>query len=251
MRAGLRAPELLVSLSGLDELRYVRSDRQFFRLGATTTLAEIESSPVVLKAFPVLSEAAREIGSLQIRDTGTVGGNLCNAVPSADMAPPLLALGAGVLIVGPQGERELALEKFFTGPHKNALAAGELLKEVRIPVRENPVGAVFLKHAPRRAMEIAIVGVAAAVSASRRGAPAGYVGISLGAVAPTPIRVPQAEKELTGKTIDVALARAAAAIAEAESRPISDVRSSAEHRRAMVRVLTRRALLEALERLPG
>jgi carbon-monoxide dehydrogenase medium subunit len=250
MRAGLRAPEVIVSLSSIKGLAYIKSKNGFFRIGATTTLAEIEDSQQVLRQFPVLSEASREIGSLQIRHTGTLGGNLCNAVPSADMAPPLLALDASVSIVGLNGEREMPLERFFTGPHKNALANNELLKEIRFPIRKNPTGAVFIKHAPRRAMEIAIVGVAAAVSAARRSAPAEFVGISLGAVAPTPIRVPKAEKDLTGKVIDSTLAESAGKVAEGESRPISDVRSSADHRQSMVRVLTRRALLGALERIP-
>lgn len=207
------------------------------RIGALATAREVELSRVVLDKYASLAQAARELGSIQVRNRATIVGNICRASPSADMLPPLIADGAVIKLHGRSGARELLLENFFTGPGKTVLRPDELVTELVVPAPAPRTGKVYIKHGRRKAMELATVGVAVTLT---RGAD---VKIVLGAVAPTPIRARAAEEVV--KEDPNALDRAAAA-AMAEARPISNVRASAEYRREMVRVLTRRALEQAL-----
>ena len=184
------------------------------------------------------------MASMAIRNVGTIGGNLCNAAPSADTAPALIGLGARVKILGSEGERIVALEDFFTGPGTTILKTAELLVEIQVPVLAVNTKAVYLKHSMRGAIDLAIVGVAAVIAMD--GELCQDARVVLGAVAPTPIRAKQAEEVLRGKRIDDALIEKAAQAASAESRPITDVRSSAEYRREMIKVFTRRAVREAI-----
>jgi len=207
------------------------------RIGALATAREVELSPVVLEKYASLAQAARELGSIQVRNRATIVGNICRASPSADTLPPLIADGAVIRLHGPSGERELLLENFFTGPGKTVLRPDELVTELVVPAPAPRTGKVYIKHGRRKAMELATVGVAVTLTRDAD------VKIVLGAVAPTPIRARAAEEVL--KNDPKALDRAAAA-AMAEARPISNVRASAEYRREMVRVLTRRALEQAL-----
>ena len=189
---------------------------------------------------PVEAQAARELGSIQVRNRATIIGNVCRASPSADTLPPLIADGAQVVIHGGNGTRQVALEDFFTGPGKTVLNPDELVTELRVPAPAPRTGKVYIKHGRRKAMELATVGVAVSLSESE-------IGIVLGAVAPTPLRARRAEGLLRGKIMNDELIEKAAAAAVSESRPISNVRASAEYRREMVGVLTRRALNLALE----
>jgi carbon-monoxide dehydrogenase medium subunit len=242
MRAGRTAPGCLINVKRTPELRGLRYDAgQGLRLGALATLSEIMASPDIGQHYPSVAQAAATMAGVQVRNLATVGGNLCNAAPSADLAPPLIALGAQVHIAGARGRRSVALEDFFTGPGQTVLASDELLVALTIPAPDWQTAAVYLKHAPREAMDIAIVGVAAAltfddgVCASAK--------IVLGAVAPTPLRARQAEQALADRPLDEARIREAARLAAEEARPIDDTRASAWYRREMVEVLTRRALL--------
>lgn len=241
MRAGRLVPGCLINIKRLPELRGLSYDAtQGLRLGALTTVAEIMASPDVCSRYPALAHAAATMASVQIRNLATVGGNLCNAAPSADLAPPLIALGAQAHIAGPRGERSVALEDFFTGPGQTVLADDELLIRVTVPPPEAGLAAVYLKHTPREAMDIAIVGVAAAVAwsdgvcASAR--------IVLGAVAPTPLVAQEAGEALIGRPLEEEYIAEAARRAAQAARPIDDVRASAWYRREMVGVLVRRAL---------
>lgn len=238
LKEQLRRAECVVNIKRIPGIDGLSFDAQAgLRIGALTTAREVEVSPLILEKYPSLAQAARELGSIQVRNRATIVGNVCRASPSADTLPPLIADGAEVAIRGAQGERRTLLEAFFTGPGKTVLAPGELVTELRLPAPRGRTGKVYLKHGRRKAMELATVGVAVTLTRDD-------VKIVLGAVAPTPIRARRAEEEIRGKMAPAAIERAAQAAAD-ESRPISNVRASADYRREMVQVLTRRALEQA------
>jgi carbon-monoxide dehydrogenase medium subunit len=191
------------------------------------------------------------VGSIQIRNLATVVGNVCNAAPSADTAPGLIALGAKVQIAGPGGRRSMLVENFMTGPSQTALKPGELVTGIQVPTPGPRTGSAYVRHTPRNAMDIAVVGVGAAVTLAPRTGACQDAKIVLGAVAPTPIRARAAEKILRGQKPTDALIAEAAEIAAGDARPISDVRASADFRREMVRVLTRRMVTAACEATSG
>ncbi|MGH7769900.1 MAG: FAD binding domain-containing protein, partial [Candidatus Binatia bacterium] len=213
-------------------------------IGALTTMREVETSPIVLKKYPFLAQSAAEVGSIQIRNRATIGGNMANATPSADVAPALLALDAQVKIVGPNGERTIGLEQLFQGPGKTTMAPEEILTTIIIPPVSPALVGEYIKFSPREMMDLAYIGVAVALTLNG-GKKCQKVRIALGAVSPTPMRARRAEALLENQLLTEALAEKAGAEAAAESKPISDVRSSAEYRREMVRVNTKRALLNA------
>ena len=184
------------------------------------------------------------MASEQIRSFATLGGNLSNGSPSADLAPPLIALGGTVVLVSQVGKRRLSVEEFFLGPSQTALQTGELLQEIYLPP---PTGTTcYLKHSPRAFMDIAVVGVA--LRLLLKGGICREARVVLGAVAPVPLRVPASEEVLVGKELNESHLKQAAKIAASTSTPIDDVRGSAWYRRRMVEVLTRRGLEEILHR---
>ncbi|MFC1910548.1 FAD binding domain-containing protein [Chloroflexota bacterium] len=234
-------PEYVIDLeniSGLDSIKY--NAKQGMTIGALTKVSAVENSPLVKRHYPALAFAAGQLGSVAIRNLATIGGNLCNAAPSAENAPSLLCLSARVKIVGPNGTRELPLEEFFAGPGKTVLDKGEILTEIRIPAPVTGSKAVYFKHCPRGGSDLAIVGVAAMAVYSR--GTCKDIKVALGAVASTPIRANKAEQVLIGKKVDEKLINKCAAVAAGEACCISDVRGSAEYRREMVEVFTRRAI---------
>lgn len=245
MRAGKLAPGCLINVKRISELRGLSySEKAGLRLGALATVAEIMASPAVCNHYPAIAQAAAMMAGVQIRNLATGGGNLCNAAPSADLAPPLIALGAQAHIAGPRGRRTVALEDFFAGPGQTILAGDELLIEVSVPAPEPGLAAVYLKHAPRQAMDIAIVGVSAGITV--KDGMCSSARIVLGAVAPTPLRAREAEQALVGRSLEEKRIAEAARLAAQEARPIDDVRASAWYRREMVEVLVRRALRDAI-----
>jgi carbon-monoxide dehydrogenase medium subunit len=244
MKKGLAAPRTIVNIKRLPELKGLAYDDQTgLRLGALTTLGELTRSPLVRRHYLCLAETAALMASRQIRNFATVGGNLCNASPSADSAPPLIAFGATVHLVGPQGERDLALEDFFLGPGQTALAPGELLQWIDVPPPDGQT--VYIKHTPRAFMDIAIVGVC--VRLKMAGEQCQLARIVLGAVAPTPMRARQAEAILVDQALTPDHVERAAQLAAAESKPISDIGGSAWYRQQMVEVVTRRGLNRILD----
>lgn len=246
LRENLRRPDHLINLKKIPGLSGLDFDPVAgLRCGALTTIRAIETSPVVCRHYQGLMVAARELGSIQVRNRATLGGNVCRASPSADTLPPLLADGAVVTVHGRAGARRIELKDFFTGPGRTVLAPDEILTEFHLPAPAPHTGKAYLKHGRRRAMELATVGVA--VTLTMQADRCSDIRIVLGAVAPTPIRAPQAEALLVGEVPDQARIAAAAQAAMDESRPISDVRASADYRRQMVGVLTRRAIAMALE----
>lgn len=243
----IRRPAAVINLKTIPGLADLVCDAATgLRIGALVTVRTIETSSDVQRLYPALAQAAREIGSIQIRNRATVVGNVCRASPSADTLPPLIAFGAHVQMVGPAGPRSLPLESFFTGPGRTALGADEVVTAIVLPPLAAQGGSDYIKHGRRRAMELATVGVA--VSLRRDGDVCRDLRIVLGAVAPTPVRARAAEALLEGVAPDEAAIAAAGRAARDESRPISNVRASADYRRAMVAVLTRRAVAAAWER---
>jgi aerobic carbon-monoxide dehydrogenase medium subunit len=237
----IRRPDYVINIKKIPSLdRLSFDERSGLRIGALVTVRQVESSGIVGERYPSLQHAAREIGSIQVRNRATVVGNICRASPSADTLPPLMAHAAKVTIFGPDGERVVPLEEFVTGPGRTVLAPHEIVTEVVVPTPAADVATVYIKHGRRKAMELATVGVA--VSLARNEDLCRDVRIVLGAVAPTPIRARKAEALLRGERLKLAMVAAAAQAAMEESRPISNVRSSAEYRRDMVKVLVGRAI---------
>lgn len=230
----------ITNIPGFDSIDY--NEKEGLRIGALTTIHTIEKSAKIHEKYPAISQAASKLSSVAIRNLGTLGGNLCNASPSADMPPALLVLGSKIKIVGPEGERIVALEDFFTGPGSTVLKKGELLVEVQVPVSLPGTRGVYMKHAVRGSIDLAIVGVAVAIVMDPGDGVCQDIKIALGAVAPTPMRARRAEEIVKGRRIEESLIEKSAEAASAESRPISDVRASAEYRNEMVKVFTRRAL---------
>ena len=241
-------PSYLVSLRRLPELRGIDfSERDGLRIGATVTMTEAAESAPVRERYRALADGAEIVGSIQTMNMATIGGNVCNAAPSADTAPPLLTYEAVAVVAGPKGERDVPIEEFWLGPNQTALQQGELLRELRLPAPPANTGGVYVRQTPRKQMDIAVVGVAVLLTLGQ-GDRIERARIALGAVAPTPIRARKAEAALEGKAASKALFAEAAETATTEASPIGDVRGSAEFRRHLVRVTTERCLQEAAQR---
>jgi carbon-monoxide dehydrogenase medium subunit len=239
-------PKYVVDLKKIGGLMGIRENGDgTISIGALTTMREVEVSPLVKNKYPFLAQSAAEVGSIQIRNRATVGGNMANATPSADVAPSLVALDATTKIAGENGERSLPLEEFFRGPGQTVLNPDEILTEITIPKTSPELVGDYIKFSPREMMDLAYVGVAVVYNLGARDKKCTEVRIVLGAVAPTPIRAKRAEAALEGQSLTEAVAEKAGAIAAEEARPISDVRSSADYRRAMVGAMTKRAILNA------
>lgn len=243
MRSGMVAPTLLVDLRLLD-LKGIEIKGDWICIGACTTHTDILESDLLAEHCPALVEAAEEIAGPPVRNRGTVGGNLVNASPAGDLAPPLIIYDARAVLSKMKTEREVPLAEFFTGPGKTVLAPEEILTEIRIPVVPPHTNAKFIKLGKRKAMAIAVVSVAARLTLDEVGDIA-QARIALGSVAPAPLRAVKAEVVLEGQTPTVDLFIEAGQVASAESSPISDFRASEDYRKKMVAVLTKRALVAA------
>jgi aerobic carbon-monoxide dehydrogenase medium subunit len=243
----LLKPAHVVDLSGIRDLRVLEGDaRKGFRIGANVSARELELHPGVKAAYPGLAESGALVGSIQVRNLATLGGNMCNAAPSADMAPPLVALEAEAVIAGPKGRRRVPMADFFTGVRKTVLGADELLIEFTVPALPARSGGSYMRHTPRRELDIAVVGVASQVTLND--GVCGKARICLASVAPTPVRATAAEQALEGQPLTAQTIERAAELAVQAARPIDDQRGSVDFRRHLVRVLTRRTLTVALER---
>lgn len=253
MKSGRRTPSVVVDVKSIPELNrmdYVEGEG--LHLGAAVSCARISNNPTVRERYPMLVQAASLIGDIKVQNRASVGGNLCNATPSADSAPAALCLGARAVIAGPGGQRVVPIEDFFLGPGRTILAPHELLVELIFPPPPAHSVGAYQRLTPRAEMDIAIVGVGSflvmAASGSRQCREAR---IALCAVAPTPIRALTAEGFLTGRTIDEAAIREASERAAADAKPIDDHRASAEYRRDMVKALTQKTLHQCLTALSG
>ncbi len=241
LRSGRVTCAHVLALKGIAELLGASFDSAAgLTLGAGTPLADIARLPAVQTHYPMLGAAIAELATPQVRNKATVVGNCCNASPSADAAPPLMAHHASVQIAGLDGDREVLLEDFIVGPGQTALLPAELARSIRVPVPPEGLRTVFLKHAVRSRIDISTVAVAAALLLD--GDVVLRADVFLGTVAPTPMRARQAEQVLIGAPLTPARVEQAARAARDECRPITDFRASREYKQAMVQVLTQRAL---------
>lgn len=252
MKWGEIRPEYVIGMNQIRDLDGIQFNRSTgLKLGALTKIAEIAESNIIKKHYPILAQAASVLGSMEIRNRGTVGGNLCNAAPSADMAPPLLVLGAKAVIASRRRKRVIPLEDFFVGPGKTVLARGEILLRLEVPSVSTNSAGEYIKLGIRKAMDIAVVGVAALITIGLRNNIYKEARLALGAVAPTPIRAREGESVLIGKRLDTKVVELAAETASREASPVTDLRASEQYRRDMVRILTCRAIQEALRKIEG
>jgi carbon-monoxide dehydrogenase medium subunit len=247
MRAGVRRQEHLVDVKSIPELRQLKFDpKTGLRLGAAVPCIEIYESPLMHKHYPGLTEAAHLIGSLQIQSRASIGGNLCNGSPAADTTPALIALGAIAMIAGAKGVRSVPVETFVVSPGRTVLQPGELLVELMMPAPKPHSSDSYLRLIPRNEMDIAVVGVGTSITLE--GDKCIAARIALGAVGPTPIFAAKAGEALIGKKLDEATIARAAQLAIDATRPIDDMRGTAEYRRHITGVLTRRTIAIAAER---
>lgn len=244
-------PRYVIDLKKIPSLSGIREKPDgSVTLGALTTMREVETSPLVCKRYPFLAQSAAEVGSIQIRNRATIGGNMANATPSADTAPALMVLAARAKIYGSNGERDVPLEDFFVGPGKTIMQPGEILTELIIPPSPSGLCGEYIKFSPREMMDLAYIGVAVALVLERKENRCQQARIALCAVSPTPLRARRAEALLLNQIITEATAERAGDEASKECKPIGDVRASADYRREMVRVNTKRAILNAVAGRP-
>jgi carbon-monoxide dehydrogenase medium subunit len=251
IKEGKMAPDYLISLKNIlgQERQFLKHENDTLRISALATHRVLEESSLVRTQYPILYDAVKNIGSVQIRNVATIGGNLVNAVPSADGAIPLIALDAKVSIVGPKGERNMDLVRFFLGPGQCDLEHGEILTEITIPPLLPRTGSAYIKHGRREAMELPMLGVGVLLSLKEDLQTCLKARVCLGVAAPTPFRAQMAEEFLKGKIIDAEILAEAGKIAGKESRVRDSIRGVAWYRREMVGVLVKRMGLKALERI--
>ena len=235
---------ILVDVSGLEEFRGIEETEEGLRIGSMVTYGELMEHPLCLEKTPAVVAASHTVGAVQTRNLGTIGGNLVTCVPSADSAPALMVLDAEVTVAGKDGNRRMRIEEFFVGPRKTIMEPHELLVDIWIPKANLGKPSSFLKAGLRKGQALALVNAAAALEIA-----AGKIvepRIALGAVAPTPIRALQAEALLAGKEPTEEILLEAAQIAVTECKPIDDFRASANYRRQVIKILTRRVLEQSV-----
>ena len=247
MKKRLLAPEHLVSLDRVELLAELGPSNGTLRIGACVKASEIAESDAV-RDFPALQEGASKLGSPLIRNLATIGGNLVSARPAADFPPPLMAYGAKVVLKSSTGERTVALADFIQAPGKTVITPLEILEAILLEKPEAHSGSAYLKLGIREALEISLVNVAVFLTTEGPDGPIKAARVVMGSVGPTPLLSPSAEKTLLGEKPSRALFLAAGAAAAMDCRPIDDFRASADYKRAMVKELTRRALIRAYDR---
>jgi CO/xanthine dehydrogenase FAD-binding subunit len=252
VREGRRFVDLLVDVKDIPDLNELTFDaRRGLRIGAAVPCYRIAEHAEIAKAYPGLIDAVALIGGVQIQSRASVGGNLCNASPAADTIPALIALEAVCELAGPEGSREVPVEKFCTAPGRTVLGRGEVLACLRLPPPRPNSGAAYLRFIPRNEMDIAVVGAGVSVMLDSARKRCTAARVALAAVAPTPLLVPEAGTALVNGELSDALVEKAAQAARAAARPISDMRGDVDYRRRLAGVLTRRALQTAIARAKG
>ena len=250
MRTGFIEPDLVVDIKRIPATREIASVAGGFRIGAAVTGAELGEHAKLKKAWPGVVEAANLIGSKQVQGRCTMTGNLCNASPAADAVPALVAAGAKAVVVGPKGKRTIPVEQVPVAPGKTSLKKGEIIESILLPNRPPRSGDAYLRFIPRTEMDIAVVGVGVSLTLDAKGV-CTDARVSLGAVAPTVLLVPEAAKALIGTKIDKAALDALAKACSAACRPIDDKRGTRAYRIKVAGVLARRAAQIARKRAGG
>jgi carbon-monoxide dehydrogenase medium subunit len=251
MRSGAVTPDLVIDVKRIPEFNSLSRSSQGLTIGAAVSFRALYEDLFVANNYPALIDSATLIGGVQIQGRASIGGNLCNASPSADSIPTLIALGASATIQGAGGVRELPVEDFCTGPGTNVLADDEVLVNLKIPARQRNSGAQFLRFIPRNEMDIAVVNAAASVVLSDNGKRFTSARIAIGAVGPTPLLVQEAADFLQVKRVSEESIVAAAELAKSTASPIDDMRGNVAQRKHLVRVLVTRVLRGAIERARG
>jgi len=251
MRGGRKRPSLVIDSKQIPELTELRLEDSRLVLGAAVSCRRIYEHPGIVQNYPALVESTSLIGGIQIQGRATVGGNLCNAAPSADTVPALIVYGATAHISGANGSREVPVEKFCLAPGRNCLNADEILVNIVMPLPPARSGACFLRFIPRNEMDIAVANAAAYVELDESEDIIKAARVAIGAVAPVPLLVEEAGASLAGQAATEEVIARAAKIARAAAKPIADMRGTVEHRLQLVEVLTARALREAVERARG
>jgi aerobic carbon-monoxide dehydrogenase medium subunit len=244
MKRRIVHPDLLVSIHKLDQLRgFDQRSKNQFRIGVLNSMHDIAASDKITKHFSALAAAAGGMGSPQIRNRATIGGNLVSSRPAADTIGPLIGYGAQVRLQGLKDERLVPMESFCTGPGECVLFDNEIMTDILLEIPRRNTHGVYLKFGTRKSMEISIVSVTTILTLDDGGL-CQKARIVLGAVAPTFIRAPEAESLLQGKRLSENLASQAGELAQQSCNPITDTRASAEYRRMLVRALTRKSILQ-------
>jgi CO/xanthine dehydrogenase FAD-binding subunit len=245
MRNGEKSPELLIDISDMAELSFIHETNGEIAIGAATTIAEVDSSPVILDNSPILAFAAKQLGNPLTRNRATIGGNLANASPCADTAPPLLALDASVQILSPGGKtRQVPLNKFFHGYKFTDLVKGEILTGITFPKPNDSAKGSHTKVGLRNAASICVASIA--VMLDLDGKACRRARIAAGSVAPIPMRAYRVEKRLEGQEINATLLEECAAVVKEEISPISDIRGSSEYRSYVTATILKRNIMSAL-----
>ena len=246
MKTNAVKPKCLIDLKGIPGIDRIEYNNGF-KLGTLTTVQDVEASPLIRQKIPALSAAAGTLGSIQIRNRATIGGNLCHGSPAADMAAILLAMNCEVKIATGNGARTIGLDQFFIAPNRTALKPNEILWQLIIPKEIEQFNGIYLKHGPRKAMDIGLVNIAILLDADAGSGLCNQIMIALGAVAPRPIRAKKAEALLNGNKLNPETIQEAAAAAASEATPITDFRASSGYRKDLVKNLIVKGIHEILE----
>ena len=252
LRGGRRTSEVVVDIKDISELNQLTYDSQKgLTIGAAVPCYKIYQDDQIAGLYPGLVDSASLIASIQIQGRASIGGNLCNSAPSADGIPALIALGAVANVAGPNGNREIPVEEFCTGPGQNVLGSGEILVSVSIAAPQDNSGAAYLRFIPRNEMDIAVAGVGASVLLDSSGQNFVSARIALASVAPTPVFSKAAGDSLAGKPVSDDSINEAAEKAMGDAKPITDMRGTIKQRTHLIGVLTRRTLDNAIKRARG
>jgi len=248
LKQGQMKPDFLISLKKIKSLNEFQKDESTNELtiGALVTHATLEKSPMIQNDYPIIYDAVSNIGSLQVRNVGTIGGNLINAVPSADGAVPMIALDGTALLHGTEKERFVKIKDLFVKPNVTVLKPGEILKKIIIPAQKPNTGSAYIKFGRRAAMELPLIGIGVLLTLDDDHKTCTKARIVLGVAAPTPIRALKAEKILVGQTINEKILIKAGQIAAEESKVRDSIRGKAWHRKEMIKVQVRRMGLKCL-----
>ena len=243
VKEGRRAPSVVMDVKHIPEMmRLEWVPNEGLHIGAAVPCTDTAAFPSVVELYTSIQESCLLVGSTQIQNRASIGGNVCNSAPSADTVPPIVTFSARAVIVGPRGRREVLMESFFTGPGQNVMAPDEVLLETIVPPPASNSSGHYLRFIPRNEMDIAVVGVASMLTLAPGSLQCIQARIVLASVAPTAIRATAAEAVLEGKTVTAALIQEAGELAVGAAKPITDVRGTIEYRKELVNVLTRRTL---------